>query len=158
MRYRRTPRSRDRYKAGVAVATGLVTFSAVAATGAVSGWAARATGARDEARRQADAEARAQAYAAYRRAVQVAPESRLSVVTVTRPHRTVVRTNVVHRVSQAGVAQVSSGGGLSPVPVYSPSSAPQGGHVSTAGSGSVPAPAPAPPPPAPAPPAPSSGS
>ena len=148
-----TARSRDRYKLLAALTTGAVTFGAAAATGAATGVAAQATAEQDNAKRQEQAAAQAQAMAAYRRSVQPTPGSRTIVVTKTRPHRTVVHTRIVHQVSGPGVATV---GGGSPVTVRPATSS----GSSTGGSSAVtshPA-APPPPPPPPPPPAPSSGS
>ncbi len=144
-----TARSRDRYKMVAALTTGAVAFGTVAATGVATGAAAHATAERDLARRQQDAQAAAQALAAWRRSVQVAPARRVIVVTRVRPQRTVVHTRVVHQVSAAGVAQVGAGAA-----------------VTSSVGGTAPAPAPvrststqqAAPPPPPPPPAPSSGS
>lgn len=144
-----TARSRDRYKLLAALTTGTVAFGTVAATGVATGLAAHATAERDLARRQQDAQAAAQALAAWRRSAQVAPARRVVIVTKPRPRRTVVHTRVVHQVSGVGVAQVGAGGvvtrpvaGAAPAPVRTRTSIQQA----------------APPPPPPPPPAPSSGS
>ena len=107
MRY--TPRTRDRYKNLVALLTGAATFGTVAATGAVTGIAAHHSALRDRAREEADAFRTASARAAAVRARQRIPWSPLVTVVKTRPHRTVVRTVVVHRVSRPGVASVGAG-------------------------------------------------
>jgi hypothetical protein len=147
-----TARSRDRYKMLAALTTGVVAFGTVAATGVATGLAAHATAERDLARRQQDAQAAAQALAARRRSVQVAPARRVIIVTRTRPQRTVVHTRVVHRVSSSGVAQVGVGGAVtSSAGLAAPAPAPVRVQAST------PQAAPPPPPPPP-PPAPSSGS
>lgn len=145
-----TARSRDRYKLVAALTTGAVAFGTVAATGVATGAAAHATAERDLARRQQDAQTAAQALAAWRRSVQVAPARRVIVVTRVRPQRTVVHTRVVHQVSAAGVAQVGAGaavtssvGGTAPAPALVRSTSTRQA---------------APPPPPPPPPAPSSGS
>lgn len=147
-----TARSRDRYKMVAALTTGAVAFGTVAATGLATGAAAHATAERDLARRQQDAEAAAQALAAWQRSVQVAPARRVVVVTRVRPQRTVVHTRVVHRVSAAGVAQVGAG---APVTQSVGGTAPAPAPVSRASRSTQQA---APPPPPPPPPAPSSGS
>jgi hypothetical protein len=148
-----TARSRDRYKMLAALTTGTVAFGTVAATGVATGLAANATAERDLARRQEEAQAAAQAQAAWRRSVQVAPVHRVVVVTRTRPQRTVVHTRVVHQVSGTGVAQVGTGGTVTqPVSGAAPAPAPVRTQTSTQQA------APPPPPPPPPPPAPSSGS
>lgn len=147
-----TARTRDRYKLLAALTTGTVAFGTVAATGVATGLAAHATAERDLARRQEDAQAAAQALAAWRRSAQVAPVRRVVVVTHARPQRTVVHTRVVHQVSGAGVAQVGAGGTVSrPVTVSAPAPAPVNTQTSTQQAAP-------PPPPPPPPPAPSSGS
>lgn len=147
-----TARSRDRFKMLAALTTGTVAFGTVAATGAATGMAAQATAERDLARRQQQAQDAAQALATWRRSVQVAPVRRVVVVTRQRPQRTIVHTRVVHQVSAPGVAQVGTGGTVSPPVVASaPAAAPVRAQTSTVQ-------APPPPPPPPPPPAPSSGS
>lgn len=147
-----TARSRDRYKLLAALTTGTVAFGTVAATGVATGLAAQSTAERDLARRQQEAQAAAQALAAWRRSVQVAPARRVVVVTQPRPQRTIVHTRVVHQVSGAGVARVGTGGTVSaPVSGAAPAPAPVRTQTSTQQAA-------APPPPPPPPPAPSSGS
>ena len=107
MRY--TPRTRDRYKNLVALLTGAATFGTVAATGAVTGIAAHHSALLDRAREEADAFRTDSTRAAAVRARQRIPWSPLVTVVKTRPHRTVVRTVVVHRVSSPGVASVGGG-------------------------------------------------
>jgi type II secretory pathway pseudopilin PulG len=133
-----------------ALTTGAVAFGTVAATGAVTGVAARATAERDLARQQQQARAAAQALAAYKRAVQVAPARQVVVVTKTRPQRTVVHTHVVHRVSSAGVAQVGTGWPVTQsVGTSAPAAAPVRSQSSASSSHHTAAPPPPPPPPAP---------
>ena len=147
-----TARSRDRFKMLAALTTGTVAFGTVAATGAATGLAAQATAERDLARRQQEAQEAAQALASWRRSAQVAPVRRVVVVTRQRPQRTVVHTRVVHQVSGAGVAQVGTGGTVSPpVAAAAPAPAPVRAQTSTVQAAP-------PPPPPPPPPAPSSGS
>jgi len=154
MRY--TPRTRDRYKNLVALLTGAATFGTVAATGAVTGIAAHHSALRDRAREEADAFRTASARAAAVRARQRIPWSPLVTVLKTRPHRTVVRTVVVHRVSSPGVASVGAGAPVR-APVRAPSVSTPAYHPPTTVSRAAPPPRPPAPAPAPAP-APSSGS
>jgi len=125
-------RKRDVYKVATAGVTGITAFGALAVTGAVAG-----TAAHQQAVRDADK-------------AQPAPPA-TQVVTKRRPHRTIVRTRVVHAVSGSSAAQPGSGGTVS-------SSGSGSGHSSSGGSGSgsgTSSPKPAAPAPAPAP---SSGS
>jgi hypothetical protein len=125
---------RDVYKAVTAGFTGITAFGALAVTGAVAGTAAHQKAAGDAAG---------------------PPPTTPPAPTVTkrRPHRTIVRTEIVHVVSGNGVARASTGGTVS-----SSGAAGSASHSSTAGhSASAPRPAAAPAP-KPAPAAPSSGS
>jgi len=123
-------RKRDVYKAATAGVTGITAFGALAVTGAVAG-----TAAHQQAVRDAD------------KAQPTPPATQ--VVTKRRPHRTIIRTRVVHAVSGSSAAQPGSGGTVS-------SSSSGSGQSSSGGSGSGSGHS-APKPPAPAP-APSSGS
>lgn len=123
-------RKRDVYKVATAGVTGITAFGALAVTGAVAG-----TAAHQQAVRDADK-------------AQPAPPA-TQVVTKRRPHRTIVRTRVVHAVSGSSAAQPGSGGTVS-------SSSSGSGQSSSGSSGSGSGHS-APKPPAPAP-APSSGS
>jgi hypothetical protein len=147
-----TTRSRDRWKAALALLTGLASFGTVTAVGAATGLAARQTGLRDQHRAAEQAYQQAQARAAALRRAQWQPASRVIEVTRTRPHRTVVLTRVVHVASAPGVAVAGPNPAVS-APVHY--AAPSTGGGTTTSSSTVPAPPPPPPPP---PPAPSSGS
>lgn len=130
---------RDVYKAATAGLTGMTAFGALAVTGAVAGSAAHQKALDDASN-----------------AAQPAAPTTPQVVTERRPHRTVVRTRVVHAASGGTVARPGSGGAVS-------SHASSGGsssHASTSHSGgSTTTTHTAPKPAAPAPPpAPSSGS
>jgi len=132
MRY--SARTRDRYKNLVALLTGAATFGTVAATGAVTGIAAHDSALRDRARAEADAFRTASARAAAVRARQRIPWSPLVTVLKNRPHRTVVHTVVVHRVSRPGVASVGAGAPVSAPPARAPAPPPAPAPAPSSGS------------------------
>ena len=160
MTVRHTPARRDLYKAATATVTGLVAFVSVAGTGYAAGAIAQQQAGQQEDKQE-------QQDAAVAAPVQ---EPEVRTVARRRPHRTVVRTEVVHRASTA-VAAVATGGNVTsagtantPTRSYSTSSS-SSSTRSAAPSRSAPQPAPkaAQPAPKPAPkpatkPAPSSGS
>lgn len=130
-----TPGARTGFRFLTAGVTGLATFGAFTATGAVAGEAAR-TFAAEKAQRQAE-------QAAAQEAARLAALPKVVVVDKRRPHKTVVRTRVVRTTGPIATAPGSGGTVRRPEPVRS-------SPVQQS------APAPAAPPPAP--PAPSSGS
>ena len=145
-----TPRTRDRHRIAMSLATGTTTAVALSATGWVMGAAAhdyeqqqaeRATQERAAAARAARAQAE------YRAAVEAAKPP--AVLRQDRPYRRHVTTRYVRAAGSSGSAAPAPGG-----TVRLPAS-PAGG-----GGGSAPPPAAAapPPPPPPPPPAPSTGS
>lgn len=160
MTARHSPRRRDVYKSVTATATGLVAFGALTGTG----YAAGAIAHQSELDQQQSEDTPAPPDSA-------APlPSPARTVLKRRPYRTVIRTEVVHRVATEAV-QVGSGGSVSATappssvssPTWSASSSGSSSSGSSGGGGSParpPAQAAAPAPkPAPAPaPAPSSGS
>ena len=87
---------RDAYKAATAGLTGLTAFGALAVTGAVAGAAAHQKSIEDAVRAAAQP-----------------PVPAPSAVAQRRPHRTVVRTRVVHEVSTPTVTRPSTGGTVS---------------------------------------------
>lgn len=144
-----TPKLRDGFQVATAALTGVATFGALAGTGLLAGEMANSY--QEE---QADrAEAAAQA------AGQVDPVAQ--VIEKRRPHRTVVKTTVVDRVSATGYTAPGPGGTVTSRPGGSSSAGSSTGGGTGKGSGggsqaSNPVQAPAPPPPPK--PAPSSGS
>lgn len=97
-----TSQSRDRYRTGTAILTGLATFGAIAATGAVTSVAAGQTAhERSERTKERAAADRSRAH----------PDS--GSVARRRPHEVVVRTTVVHRVSRPAAGTVGRGGSVS---------------------------------------------
>jgi hypothetical protein len=147
---RLTPRSRDRHRLGMTLATGTTTAVALSATGWVMGAAAHDYEQQqaERAAQQRAAQARAaQARAEYRAAVEAA--KRPVVLRRDRPYRTHVITRYVRSAGTTGSATPAPGG-----TVRLPAPASGGGG----GSAPPPAAAPPPPPPPPPPPAPSTGS
>jgi hypothetical protein len=134
-----TPRSRERFRSVVALLTGAAAFTTVAATGVVTGLAARQTGLRDQQRAQEQARLDTAPRAAR-------PRTSRDVSVLPRPQRIVIHTTVVRRTSREGVAAVGAGGNVRSRP-------PGTSSVSGSGqsTGSLVRPAPAAPPPAPAP-------
>ena len=140
-----SPVKRDVHKAATAGVTGLTAFGALAVTGAVAGVAAHDKAVQD--------------------AQKVVPPAAPApqVVEKRRPHRTVVRTRVVHQASAPAVVRPATGGTVSaaaPTHVSSTSTVTHAAPKPAPRPAPKPAPAPAPKPapkPAPAP-APSSGS
>lgn len=135
-----TPRARSGFRFLTAGVTGLATFGAFTATGAVAGEAAR-TFEEEQAQKQAE-------QAAAQEAARRAALPKVVVVDKRRPHKTIVRTRVVGAPGQVSTTPGSGGSVRRPTPVRSGGSQQQ----------SAPAPAPAAPAAPPAPPAPSSGS
>jgi len=136
-----TPRARSGFRFLTAGVTGLATFGALTATGAVAGEAAH-TFEEEQAQKQAE-------QAAAQEAARRAALPKVVVVDKRRPHKTIVRTRVVGVPGQVATTPGSGGNVRRPTPVRSGGGSQQ----------SAPAPAaPAAPPAPPAPPAPSSGS
>lgn len=133
-----SPLKRDAYKLATAGLTGITAFGALAVTGAVAGAAAHQKAEDDAAR-----------------AVQP-PAPATQVVTKRRPHRTVVRTRIVHQASASTVTGPGTGG---TVRASTPVSSTHSSGSSSAPKMAAPKPAPKPAPKHAAPaPAPSSGS
>lgn len=132
-----TPGARTGFRFLTAGVTGLATFGALTATGAVAGEAAR-TFEQQQAEKQA-------AETAAREAARRAAIPKVVVVDKRRPHKTVVRTRVVPNTGRVSTTPGTGGSVRPSSPVRSAPPAHQ----------SAPAPAAPPPPP---PPAPSSGS
>ena len=135
-----SPVKRDVYKAATAGFTGVTAFGALAVTGVVAGTAAHDKALQDAAKAATP---------------PAAPVTTPQAAAKRRPHRTVVRTRVVHAASTA-VTRPATGGTVT----SHTTSATSHTSTSTVTHHSAPAPAPAPAPkpkPAPAP-APSSGS
>lgn len=151
MTARHTPGRRDLYKAATAVLTGLAAFGSLAGTGYAAGAIARQQDLGDKDEQQSPTPA----------ATVAAPATPVTTVAKRRPYRTVVRTDVVHRVS-TNAASVGTGGTISATATggsrigsgsaSSSSSSGGGGHAAPRPPAQAPAPAPRPAP------APSSGS
>jgi hypothetical protein len=122
-----TSHSRDRYRNGTAILTGLATFGAIAATGAVTSVVAGQT-AQDRAQ---------QGQPPTQKAARLGSEARR------RPHKVVVRTTVVHRVSTPSAGTVGSGGSVSSygdTSSYTPASRTHAAPQSSPGVAPAPAP------------------
>lgn len=145
-----TPKLRDGFQVVTAALTGVATFGALAGTGLLAGEMAKSY--QDEKADRAEAAARAA-----RESGQLDATAR--VIEKRRPHRTVVKTTVVDRVSAAGYAAPGQGGTITSRPGGGSTTGGHsgGGTTKSSGGGGSHASAPPPPPPPPRP-APSSGS